>query len=314
MRSSKSRQRSKSNRPRTLGNITNRVFDSSGPEGKVRGTPQQIIDKYNQLSRDAQLSNDRVNAENFLQHAEHYTRMLGEATREMQAEQDQRRQYDSQNGSHNSGNATGQNGQQGNGQQRDYAQRDRGEGQQPDQRDDRNDGGRDDRQDNRQDNRGENRQDNRNDNRQNAQADSRQTPPREERNPDRAFERNNDRRNRQVNRPDAAVAPEVIDPKAGEDDNGLVETPETRRPRQHRAPRPRPGGEASPPNAEVAAQPKAQATETAKDNAAPKPRAPQAEAEGEKPRKPRVARKPKPDAEPDSGPSSGPSSGNEAAE
>jgi len=38
----------------------NRVFDSSGPEGKVRGTPQQIIDKYNQLARDAQLSNDRV--------------------------------------------------------------------------------------------------------------------------------------------------------------------------------------------------------------------------------------------------------------
>ena len=47
MRSSKSRSRSKANRPRTLGNITNRVFDSSGPEGKVRGTPQQIIDKYN---------------------------------------------------------------------------------------------------------------------------------------------------------------------------------------------------------------------------------------------------------------------------
>ena len=46
MRSSKSRSRSKTNRPRPLGNIVNRVFDSSGPEGKVRGTPQQIIDKY----------------------------------------------------------------------------------------------------------------------------------------------------------------------------------------------------------------------------------------------------------------------------
>ncbi len=88
MRSSKSRSRSKSNRPRTLGNITNRVFDSSGPEGKVRGTPQQIIDKYLILARDAQLSNDRVNAENFLQHAEHYTRMLAEAQREMAAEQE----------------------------------------------------------------------------------------------------------------------------------------------------------------------------------------------------------------------------------
>ncbi|HBV54067.1 MAG TPA: DUF4167 domain-containing protein, partial [Rhodobacteraceae bacterium] len=52
MRSSKSRSRSKANRNnsnqgRNLGNIINRVFDSSGPEGKVRGTPQQIIDKYN---------------------------------------------------------------------------------------------------------------------------------------------------------------------------------------------------------------------------------------------------------------------------
>ena len=53
MRSSKSRSRSKSNRNRpSMGNIINRVFDSSGPEGKVRGTPQQIIDKYNQLARD----------------------------------------------------------------------------------------------------------------------------------------------------------------------------------------------------------------------------------------------------------------------
>jgi hypothetical protein len=90
MRSSKNRQRSKQNRPRTLGNIVNRVFDSSGPEGKVRGTPQQIIEKYLILARDAQLSNDRVAAENFLQHAEHYTRMLGEAQREMQAEQEAR--------------------------------------------------------------------------------------------------------------------------------------------------------------------------------------------------------------------------------
>jgi hypothetical protein len=67
-----------------MGNIVNRVFDSSGPEGKVRGTPQQIIDKYNQLARDAQLSNDRVAFENFQQHAEHYTRMLGEALREQE--------------------------------------------------------------------------------------------------------------------------------------------------------------------------------------------------------------------------------------
>lgn len=92
MRSSKSRSRSKSNRSRSVGNIVNRVFDSSGPEGKVRGTPQQIIDKYNQLARDATLSNDRVAAENFQQHAEHYARLLSEAQREQDARREQQEQ------------------------------------------------------------------------------------------------------------------------------------------------------------------------------------------------------------------------------
>lgn len=90
MRSSKSRSRNKSrnNRP-SGGNIINRVFDSSGPDGKVRGTPQQIIEKYNQLHRDAVLSGDRVDAENFAQHAEHYTRLLAEAQREVDAKREE---------------------------------------------------------------------------------------------------------------------------------------------------------------------------------------------------------------------------------
>ena len=90
MRSSKSRSRSKSNRNRpSSGNVVNRVFDSSGPEGKVRGTPQQVIEKYNQLARDAQLSGDRVATENFQQHAEHYTRLLSEAQREQDARREE---------------------------------------------------------------------------------------------------------------------------------------------------------------------------------------------------------------------------------
>ena len=89
MRSSKSRSRNKSRNQRSLGNVVNRVFDSSGPEGKVRGTPQQIIEKYLALARDAQLSNDRVAEQSFLQHAEHYTRMLGEAQREQAERQAQ---------------------------------------------------------------------------------------------------------------------------------------------------------------------------------------------------------------------------------
>ena len=111
MRSSKSRSRSKSNRQRSLGNIVNRVFDSSGPEGKVRGTPQQIIDKYLTLARDAQLSNDRVAEQAFLQHAEHYTRMLGEAQRE-QAERQQQQQQQQNN--HNNNQNQHQQGHQQN--------------------------------------------------------------------------------------------------------------------------------------------------------------------------------------------------------
>ena len=75
----------KQNRPRgrggrkPSGNNINRVYESAGPEGKVRGTPQQIVDKYLSLARDAQTSGDRVVAENFLQHAEHYQRIVLEA-------------------------------------------------------------------------------------------------------------------------------------------------------------------------------------------------------------------------------------------
>ena len=80
MRSSnKSRNRNKNNNRRGVaGNNINRVFESAGPEGRVRGTPQQIIDKYLSLTYDAQLSGDRVAAENFQQHAEHYSRKLSE--------------------------------------------------------------------------------------------------------------------------------------------------------------------------------------------------------------------------------------------
>ncbi|HUS53801.1 MAG TPA: DUF4167 domain-containing protein [Thermohalobaculum sp.] len=72
------RTRGRGNR-KPNGNNLNRVYESTGPEGKVRGTPQQIIEKYLSLARDAQTSSNRVMAENFLQHAEHYQRILVEA-------------------------------------------------------------------------------------------------------------------------------------------------------------------------------------------------------------------------------------------
>ena len=55
----------------------NRAFDSNGPEGiKVRGNAQHVFEKYQQLARDASAAGDRVLAENYLQHAEHYFRLL----------------------------------------------------------------------------------------------------------------------------------------------------------------------------------------------------------------------------------------------
>ena len=54
----------------------NHVFDSNGPEIRIRGTAQQLFEKYLQLGRDATSSGDRVTAEAFFQHAEHYFRIL----------------------------------------------------------------------------------------------------------------------------------------------------------------------------------------------------------------------------------------------
>lgn len=52
------------------------VFDSSGPDLRVRGTAQQLFEKYLQLGRDATSGGDRVMAESYFQHAEHYFRIL----------------------------------------------------------------------------------------------------------------------------------------------------------------------------------------------------------------------------------------------
>ena len=83
--SSKSRNRGRNatRRGNNGGSVIIRVFESAGPEGKVRGTPQQIIDKYTSLAHDSQLSGDRVPAENFQHHSEHYARLLLEAQKEI---------------------------------------------------------------------------------------------------------------------------------------------------------------------------------------------------------------------------------------
>ncbi len=57
-------------------NPLSRSFESNGPDVKIRGTPAHIAEKYIALARDAQSSGDHVLAENYLQHAEHYNRII----------------------------------------------------------------------------------------------------------------------------------------------------------------------------------------------------------------------------------------------
>ncbi|MBB5519148.1 DUF4167 domain-containing protein [Amphiplicatus metriothermophilus] len=64
------------NQRRRQGMNINRAFDSNGPDVRIRGTANQIYDKYLALARDASSAGDRVKAENYLQHAEHYFRVL----------------------------------------------------------------------------------------------------------------------------------------------------------------------------------------------------------------------------------------------
>jgi hypothetical protein len=68
-------------------NPLSRNYESNGPDGKVRGNAAHIAEKYLQLARDAQSSGDAVMAENFLQHAEHYFRIVAAAQAQQRTDQ-----------------------------------------------------------------------------------------------------------------------------------------------------------------------------------------------------------------------------------
>jgi hypothetical protein len=68
-------------------NPLTRSYESNGPDVKIRGTPQHVAEKYLQLARDAQSSGDPVMAESYLQHAEHYFRIIAAAHQAQQQAQ-----------------------------------------------------------------------------------------------------------------------------------------------------------------------------------------------------------------------------------
>jgi hypothetical protein len=73
-------------------NPLTRVYESNGPEIKIRGTASHIAEKYLQLARDAQSSGDPVSAENYFQHAEHYFRIIAAAQEQFRQNQPQQQQ------------------------------------------------------------------------------------------------------------------------------------------------------------------------------------------------------------------------------
>jgi hypothetical protein len=91
----------------------NHVFDSNGPDVRLRGTSQQLFEKYLQLGRDATSAGDRVMAESYFQHAEHYFRILN-AMQQAQGVQGQGAQGQPQQGGQN-GNGHHRRGYEGEG-------------------------------------------------------------------------------------------------------------------------------------------------------------------------------------------------------
>ena len=81
----------------------NRAYDSNGPEVKIRGTANHVYEKYLQLARDANSSGDRVMAENYLQHAEHYYRIVAATQAQLAQQQAQASAHAAANGQPNGG-------------------------------------------------------------------------------------------------------------------------------------------------------------------------------------------------------------------
>jgi len=87
----RNRNNNNNNNNRRGQNPMTRVFESNGPDIKIRGTASHIAEKYLQLARDARSSGDPVAAENYYQHAEHYFRLIAAAQEQFRQNQPQPR-------------------------------------------------------------------------------------------------------------------------------------------------------------------------------------------------------------------------------
>ena len=91
MRNRNNNNNNNNNNNRRGQNPMTRVFESNGPDIKIRGTASHVAEKYVQLARDARSSGDPVAAENYYQHAEHYFRLIAAAQEQFRQSQPQPR-------------------------------------------------------------------------------------------------------------------------------------------------------------------------------------------------------------------------------
>src|SRR6201987_3934616 len=94
----RNRNNNNNNNNRRGQNPMTRVYESNGPDIKIRGTASHIAEKYLQLARDARSSGDPVAAENYYQHAEHYFRLIAAAQEQFRQNQPQQQQQPRQDG------------------------------------------------------------------------------------------------------------------------------------------------------------------------------------------------------------------------
>jgi hypothetical protein len=91
MRNRNNNNNNNNNNNRRGQNPMTRVFESNGPDIKIRGTASHVAEKYVQLARDARSSGDPVASENYYQHAEHYFRLIAAAQEQFRQNQPQPR-------------------------------------------------------------------------------------------------------------------------------------------------------------------------------------------------------------------------------
>jgi type II secretory pathway pseudopilin PulG len=103
MRNGQNKRMRGRNNHRKTHNPMARVFESNGPDVKIRGNPSHIAEKYIQLARDAQASGDHVAAENYYQHAEHYYRVIAVAQEQFRQNNPQFARAEAESGSREGG-------------------------------------------------------------------------------------------------------------------------------------------------------------------------------------------------------------------